>query len=171
MATLFLVFWGTSVLFSIVAVLAYIPTNGGVESEGPCCCWAGGRAYCILRPRQDSTQDLCTSRDQTDYSESTIESLALDQGNLHLQLDWIKSGKKGNVPVFWIQVIHVEEKEGRQGACQAPAPPLGNYGMQTKHPQKGIRDKRSPRCKKTIIFMVGTKSVARITWRSNCTLC
>ena len=90
------------------------------------------------------------SRDQADYSESPIKSLALDQGNLNLQLDWIKSGEKGKVPVFWIQVIHVEEKEGSQGACQAPPPPLGNHSMWTKHPQKGVRDKRGPRCKRQL---------------------
>ena len=90
------------------------------------------------------------SRDQADYSESPIKSLALDQGNLNLQLDWIKTGDKGKIPVFWIQAIHVEEKEGSQGACQASPPPLGNYGMQTKHPQKGVRDKRGPRYKRQL---------------------
>ena len=90
------------------------------------------------------------SHDQADYSESPIKSLALDQGNLNLQLDWVKSGEKGKGPVFWIQAIHVEEKEGSQGACQAPPPPLGNYGMWTKHPQNGVRDKRGPRCKRQL---------------------
>ena len=90
------------------------------------------------------------SHDQADYSESPIKSLALDQGNLNLQLDWVKSGEKGKGPVFWIQALHVEEKEGSQGACQAPPPPLGNYGMWTKHPQNGVRDKRGPRCKRQL---------------------
>ena len=90
------------------------------------------------------------SRDQADYSESPIKSLTLDQGNLNLQLDWIKSGEKGKVPVFWIQAIHAKEKEGSQGACQASPPPLGNHSMWTKHPQKGVRDKRGPRCKRQL---------------------